>query len=115
MSFLSLRYKSGAFGFYGAFVSMRREEAASSNGQDAALSRLRWEFDSPRCYQLMNAHAIELEGFEIELASELYCERGGDHRELVDRARTDRSRLGHNVDESAVLCVRCMKAIQLKA
>ena len=25
--------------------------AASSNGQDAALSRLRWEFDSPRCYQ----------------------------------------------------------------
>jgi hypothetical protein len=30
---------------------MRREEAASSNGQDTALSRLRWEFDSPRCYQ----------------------------------------------------------------
>ena len=25
--------------------------AASSNGQDAVLSRLRWEFDSPRCYQ----------------------------------------------------------------
>ena len=24
-------------------------------------------------------------------------------------------RLGHNVDESAVLCVRCMKAIPLKA
>ena len=58
---------------------------------------------------------IELEGLEIELASELYCERGGDHRDLVDRARRDRRRLGHNVDESAVLCVRCMKAIPLKA
>ena len=62
----------------------------------------------------MNAQAIELDGFEIELTSELYWERGGDHRDLVDRARTDRYRLGHNVDESAVLCVRCMKAIPLK-
>ena len=57
---------------------------------------------------------IELEGFEIELASELYCDRGGDHRDLVDRARADRRRLGHNVDESAVLCVRGMKAVPLK-
>jgi hypothetical protein len=63
----------------------------------------------------MSTHVIELEGFEIELASELYCDRGGDHRELVDCARTDRRRLGHNVDESAVLCVRCVKAISLKA
>ena len=63
----------------------------------------------------MNAQAIELDGFEIELTSELYCERGGDHRDLADRARSDRRRLGHNVDESAVLCVRCMKAIPLKA
>ena len=94
---------------------MRREEAASSNGQDAALSRLRWEFDSPRCYQTMSTQVIELEGFDIEVAPQLYCDRGGDHRELVDRARTDRRRLGHNVDESAVLCVRCMKAIPLKA
>ena len=94
---------------------MRREEAASSNGQDAVPSRLRWEFDSPRCYQVMNAQAIELDGFEIELASELYCDRGGDHRELVERARTDRRKFGHNVDDSAVLCVRCMKAIPLKA
>ena len=94
---------------------MRREEAAASNGQDAALSRLRWEFDSPRCYQVMSTQVIELEGFEIELASELYCDRGGNHRELVDRARIDRMRLGHNIDESAVLCVRCMKAIPLKA
>ena len=63
----------------------------------------------------MSKQTIELEGFEIELASALYCERGGDHRDLVDRARTDRGRLGHNVDDSAVLCVRCMKAISLKA
>ena len=47
----------------------------------------------------MSTQVIELEGFEIELASELYCDHGGDHRELVDRARTDRRRLGHNVDE----------------
>jgi len=63
----------------------------------------------------MSTQTIELEGFEIELASELYCERGGDHCELVNRARTDRRKLGHNVDESAVLCVLCMKAISLKA
>jgi hypothetical protein len=63
----------------------------------------------------MSTQTIELEGFEIELASALHCERGGDHRDLVDCARTDRGRLGHNVDESAVLCVRCMKAIPLKA
>ncbi len=87
----------------------------SSNGQDAAPSRLRWEFDSPRCYQLMRTQTIELEGFDIEIASELYCDRGGDHGELVERARNDRKRLGHNLDESAVLCVRCMKAIPLKA
>ena len=62
----------------------------------------------------MSAQTIELHGFEIELASELYCDRGGDHRELVDRARIDRTRLGRNVNESAVLCVRCMKAIPLK-
>ena len=63
----------------------------------------------------MSTQTIELDGFEMEVASELYCERGGNHRELVDIARTDRRRLGHNVDESAVLCVRCMKAIPLKA
>jgi hypothetical protein len=63
----------------------------------------------------MSTQTIELEGFEIEIASELYCERGGDHHALAERARTDRGRLGHNVDESAVLCMRCMKAIALKA
>lgn len=63
----------------------------------------------------MNTQTIELDGFEIEVASEMSCDRGGDHRELVDRARIDRKQLGHNVDDSAVLCVRCMKAISLKA
>ena len=88
----------------------------SSNGQDAAPSRLRWEFDSPRCYQLMNTQTIELDGFEIEIASELICEQqGADHHKLVGRAGSDRKQLGHNLDESAVLCVRCMKAIPLKA
>jgi hypothetical protein len=50
---------------------MCRWEAAASNGQDAALSRLRWEFDSHRWSQVMSTQVIELEGFEIELASEL--------------------------------------------
>jgi hypothetical protein len=63
----------------------------------------------------MNTQTIELDGFEIEVASELLCDRGADHRELADRARSDRMRLGQNVDESAVLYVRCMKAIPLKA
>jgi hypothetical protein len=49
----------------------------------------------------MNRQMIELDGFEIELGSELHCESGGDHHELADRARTDRRRLGHNVGESA--------------
>ena len=63
----------------------------------------------------MSTQTIELEGFEIELASDPYCDRRGDHQELVDRARADRRRLGHKVDDSAVLCVRCMKAISLRA
>ena len=63
----------------------------------------------------MGTHTMELEGFEIELASDLYCDRGGDHHELVVGARADRRRLGHNVNESAVLCVRCVKAFSLKA
>ena len=32
--------------------------------------------------KVMSTQTIELEGFEIELASELYGDRGGDHREL---------------------------------
>jgi len=63
----------------------------------------------------MRTRTIELEGFEIEPASELYCDHGGDHRELVNRARTDCMKLGHSADESAVLRVRCMKAIAAKA
>jgi hypothetical protein len=65
--------------------------------------------------KVMNTQTIELDGFEIEIASGLYCDRGADHHELAERARTDRRTQGHNVDESAVLCVRCMKAIPLKA
>src|SRR5260370_27996142 len=106
----------GSFWFlWRIFRQCGRQEAASSNGQDAAPSRLRWEFDSPRCYQVMNTQTIELDGFEIELASELYCDRGGDHHDLADRARTDRRRLGQKLDESGGLCVKCMKAIPLKA
>jgi hypothetical protein len=91
-----------------------RHQEASSNGQDAALSRLRWEFDSPRCYQVMSTEVMEVDGFEVEVAAEIYCDRGGDHRELLDRARADRRKLGHNIDASAVLCMRCMKAIPLR-
>src|SRR4029077_15767379 len=64
--------------------------------------------------KVMSTQVIELDGFEIELAAELHCDRGGAHPASADRERTDRTRLGHNVDESAVLCVRCMKAIPLK-
>ena len=64
--------------------------------------------------KVMNRETIEIDGFEIELASEHYCDRGEDHAELVERARGDRRRLGQNLDDSAVLCVRCMKAIPLK-
>ena len=43
----------GPFLVLAAYFKMRRQQlAASSNGQDAVLSRLRWEFDSPRCYQV---------------------------------------------------------------
>ena len=62
----------------------------------------------------MSTQTIELEGFEIELASELYCDRGGDHRELVDRARTDRRRLGHNVDESSVITSKAANGYHFK-
>jgi hypothetical protein len=48
-----------------------RYEAASSTGQDAAPSRLRWEVDSPRRYQVMNTQTIDLDGFEIEIAPKL--------------------------------------------
>jgi hypothetical protein len=63
----------------------------------------------------MNSKTIEVEGFEIELATESSCERGGDHQELADRARIDRVRLGRDLEGLAVLCVRCLRAIPLKA
>ncbi len=56
--------------------------AASSNGQDAVLSRLRWEFDSPRCYQ-------EFVWFE---GSEWRCDAGSfNGRTRVFEARYERS------------------------
>ena len=62
----------------------------------------------------MNAkHSIEMDGFEIELASELYCNQTGDHPGLVQRARTDLAQLGRKIDDLAVLCMECMKAILL--
>ncbi|MBV9183394.1 MAG: hypothetical protein JO356_18995 [Acidobacteria bacterium] len=76
--------------------------------------RLR-EGDLLTATKCMNGKMIELEGFAIELASELHCERGGDHQQLADHVRSDRVRLGRNLEGTAVLCVRCMKAIPLKA
>jgi hypothetical protein len=61
----------------------------------------------------MSVEIIEVEGFQVEVAAEIYCARGGDHRQLVDGARADRNRFGHDVDESAVLCIRCLRAIPL--
>ena len=64
----------------------------------------------------MSTQVIELEGFEIELASELYCDsRRGSSRIGGSRSYGSQEGLGHNIDESAVLCVRCMRAIPLKA
>ncbi len=63
----------------------------------------------------MSVQVIEVEGFQVEVADDIDCARGGDHRELVDRARTDRIRLGQDIHESAVLCIRCLRAISLKA
>ena len=62
----------------------------------------------------MSVNVIEVEGFQIGIAAESYCARGGDHRQLADQARADRTRLGHDVEESAVLCIRCLQAIPLK-
>jgi len=57
---------------------------------------------------------MEIDGVEVEVAAEIYCDRSGDHRELVDRARADRRKHGHNVDDSAVLCMRWVKVIPLR-
>ena len=94
---------------------MRYQEGGRQRRLETGLHQSRDGSSSfPAATKFMNMQTIELDGFEIELASELYCDRGGDHRELVDRARVDRTRLDRNVNESAVLCVRCMKAIPLK-
>jgi hypothetical protein len=50
----------------------------------------------------------------IELGSIDYCSMGGDHHKLVAEARWDRIKKEKNVDESAVVCARCIRAISLK-
>lgn len=62
----------------------------------------------------MRLDVIEVDGVEVEVAAELYCAAGGEHRLLVEQARADRRKSGHDVEESAVLCLRCAKAIPLK-
>ena len=58
---------------------------------------------SPRCYELMKPQTIDLVGFEFEIVSELYCERGGDHREPPPCSHR-LQQLGQSLDESPVLC-----------
>jgi hypothetical protein len=62
----------------------------------------------------MSVEIIEVEGFQVGIAAETYCTRGGDHRQLADQARADRTKHGLDLEESAVLCIRCLQAIPLK-
>jgi hypothetical protein len=39
---------------------------------------------------------------------------GGYHRKLVQDARVDRQKHGFNVEESFVLCPRCIRVVPLK-
>lgn len=61
-----------------------------------------------------NRRTIEVDGFEIELTSELTCHQAGDHAGLAESARIDLAQLGHRIDDLAVVCMRCVKAIPLK-
>ena len=56
---------------------------------------------------------MKLFGYSIELGVVEYCDMGIDHKDLVREAKADRERLGFNVEESAVICTRCLKAIKL--
>lgn len=56
---------------------------------------------------------IEVEGIEVGTTA-LFCEWGGNHEELVALARRDRQRLGHDVDNSYALCMKCRRAVLLK-
>jgi hypothetical protein len=62
----------------------------------------------------MSIAVIEFEGVEVEIAGHGVCDRSGAHRELVSAARLERRALGHDVENSAVLCMRCLKAVPLK-
>ncbi len=67
---------------------------------------------------LMKARAttarIEVDGFEIGLASEFFCHQGGDHLRLAQCARIDFGQFERTLADLEVLCPRRMKAIPLK-
>ena len=116
----------GAFGYWlGHSVLIRKKAdrnrhalpslAVSSRGKDAALSRLRPEFKSPYRYQRIEAMKHRLFGNTIEPGDINYCRAtGSDHRGLVEEARNERRRLEKDVDNSSVICARCVRAIPLK-
>jgi len=56
----------------------------------------------------------ELFGKKIERGTIDYCAMGGDHRGLVKEARADRIRMEKDVDNSSVICARCVRSIPLK-
>lgn len=54
-------------------------------------------------------------GHPAKITTEKQCRRSGDdHVKLKHEARADRKRLGFNVDDSYVLCLRCGMAVALK-
>lgn len=63
----------------------------------------------------MATATVEFEGVKVEVGSVLYCSWDQDHAALAEEAREVRARLGHNVDESLVLCMKCLKAVPLKS
>ena len=57
----------------------------------------------------------ELFGKKIEIGDIEYCRAAGqDHRGLVEEARRDRIRLEKDVENSSVVCARCVRAIPLR-
>lgn len=58
---------------------------------------------------------IYVAGHPVEITQEIQCTRSDtSHRKLVQDARVDRQRRNFDVDESYVLCTRCVKALPLK-
>jgi hypothetical protein len=56
----------------------------------------------------------KLFGTAIEPGDIHYCQMGSDHVKLVHEARAERMRLEKDVDNSSVVCARCIRAISLK-